>query len=75
MSLVTRAPHRRYKVIQWATGGVGRAAIEGILRHPDLELVGCWVYTDGKHGKDARKALKEPEIANAKASAPTLPAK
>jgi hypothetical protein len=29
---------------------------------------------DGKHGKDARKALKEPEIANAKAVAST-PAK
>ena len=57
MSLVTRAPHRRYKVIQWATGGVGRAAIEGILRHPDLELVGCWVYTDGKHGKDVGEIL------------------
>jgi hypothetical protein len=30
---------------------------------------------DSKHGKDARKALKEPEIANAKAAAPPLPAK
>jgi hypothetical protein len=30
---------------------------------------------DSKHGKEARKALKEPEIANAKASAPALPAK
>ena len=29
-----------YRVIQWATGGVGRAAIEGVLAHPDLELVG-----------------------------------
>ena len=29
-----------YRVIQWATGGVGRAAIEGVLGHPDLELVG-----------------------------------
>jgi tetratricopeptide (TPR) repeat protein len=30
---------------------------------------------DSKHGKEARKALKEPEIANAKAAAPALPAK
>ena len=29
-----------YRVIQWATGGVGRAAIQGIVEHPDLELVG-----------------------------------
>jgi hypothetical protein len=30
---------------------------------------------DSKHGKDARKALKEPEIANAKATLPAPPAK
>ena len=42
-----------YRVIQWATGGVGRAAIEGILSHPELELVGCWVHSEDKAGKDA----------------------
>ncbi len=41
-----------YRVIQWATGGVGRAAIEGILSHPELELVGCWVHSPDKAGKD-----------------------
>ncbi len=41
-----------YRVIQWATGGVGRAAIEGVLDHPDLELVGCWVHSADKHGRD-----------------------
>ncbi|HUW03933.1 MAG TPA: hypothetical protein VMW08_16385 [Acidimicrobiales bacterium] len=41
------------RVIQWATGGVGRAAIEGIVRHPDLELVGCWVHSADKVGRDA----------------------
>ncbi|GAA3811409.1 hypothetical protein [Nocardioides panacisoli] len=41
-----------YRVIQWATGGVGRAAIEGVLRHPDLELVGCWVHSEEKSGHD-----------------------
>ncbi len=30
---------------------------------------------DSKHGKEARKALKDPEIANAKVTAPALPAK
>jgi hypothetical protein len=39
-------------VIQWATGGVGKAAIEGILDHPELELVGCWVHSNEKSGKD-----------------------
>jgi hypothetical protein len=40
------------RVIQWATGGVGRAAIEGILDHPELELVGCWVHSKEKDGVD-----------------------
>ena len=31
-----------------ATGGVGKAAIQGVLRHPELELVGCWVHSDDK---------------------------
>jgi hypothetical protein len=42
-----------YRVIQWATGNVGRAAIEGVVGHPDLELVGCWVSSEAKHGRDA----------------------
>jgi hypothetical protein len=42
-----------YRVIQWATGGVGRAAIEGILDHPELELVGCFVHGAAKDGRDA----------------------
>jgi 2,4-diaminopentanoate dehydrogenase len=41
-----------YRVIQWATGGVGKAAIEAVLDHPDLELVGCLVYSDEKNGQD-----------------------
>ena len=43
----------RVKVIQWATGGVGKAAIEGIVAHPELELVGCWVHSEDKAGRDA----------------------
>ena len=41
-----------YRVIQWATGNVGRAAIEGVLGHPDLELAGCWVHSEAKDGAD-----------------------
>ena len=41
-----------YRVVQWATGGVGRAAIEGVLAHPDLELAGCWVHSPAKDGVD-----------------------
>lgn len=40
------------RVVQWATGGVGVAAIRGVLEHPDLELVGCWVHSADKAGRD-----------------------
>ena len=40
------------RVIQWATGGVGRAAVEAIVSHPDLELVGARVYATDKVGRD-----------------------
>jgi hypothetical protein len=41
-----------YRVIQWATGNVGRAAVEGILAHPELELAGAYVTSEAKHGRD-----------------------
>ena len=45
------------RVVQWATGGVGRAAIQGVLDHPDLELVGCWVHSEAKAGRDVGELL------------------
>jgi hypothetical protein len=44
---------KQYRVIQWATGIVGRAALAGVLRHPKLELVGVKVYNEKKNGLDA----------------------
>ena len=50
-----------YRVIQWATGGVGKAAIEGVLEHPDLELAGVWVHSEEKDGTDVGEILgREP---------------
>ena len=46
-----------YRVIQWATGGVGRAAIEGVLDHPELTLVGCWVHSESKEGRDVGELI------------------
>ncbi|MET0803705.1 MAG: hypothetical protein ABW009_07415 [Acidimicrobiales bacterium] len=42
-----------HKVIQWATGTVGIHAVPAIVHHPDLELVGLWVHSDEKAGRDA----------------------
>jgi hypothetical protein len=41
------------RTVVWATGGVGSIAIEAIRSRPDLELVGVWVHSDNKVGKDA----------------------
>jgi hypothetical protein len=41
-----------FRVIQWATGFVGTEAVKGVLAHPELELVGAWVHSDGKVGRD-----------------------
>ena len=46
----TRRPLR---VIQWSTGNAGRKALAGILRHPELELVGVHAHAPGKVGRDA----------------------
>lgn len=42
----------RLRVIQWATGSVGAAAIKAVVEHPDLELVGAWVHSQSKRGSD-----------------------
>jgi 2,4-diaminopentanoate dehydrogenase len=41
------------RVVVWSTGGVGAIAIDAINRRPDLELVGVWVHSPDKVGKDA----------------------
>lgn len=43
----------KYRVIQWATGVVGSAALRGTMRHPRLDLVGVKVYSEEKEGLDA----------------------
>jgi hypothetical protein len=40
------------RVVQWATGNVGRAAVEAIVSHPELRLSGAWVHSKEKVGCD-----------------------
>ena len=40
------------RVVQWATGSVGVAAVKAVLDHPELDLVGCWVHSPEKSGRD-----------------------
>jgi hypothetical protein len=45
------------RVVQWATGSVGVAAINGVLEHPELRLAGCWVHSADKAGKDVGELI------------------
>lgn len=42
-----------YRVIQWATGTVGKAALRHFIRNPVIDLVGVLVFNPDKDGKDA----------------------
>lgn len=42
-----------HRVVVWATGGIGSIAIRAIQRRPNLELVGVWVHSPDKDGRDA----------------------
>lgn len=43
----------RYRVVQWATGNIGIRSLRAVIEHSDLELVGLYVYSDAKVGRDA----------------------
>src|SRR5207248_11521736 len=42
-----------YRVVQWATGNIGTRSLRAVLEHPDLELVGVYVHSPDKVGRDA----------------------
>ena len=44
---------KRLRVIQWATGNIGTRSLRAVIEHPDYELVGLWVSSATKAGKDA----------------------
>jgi hypothetical protein len=42
-----------YRVIQWATGAMGKTCLKAVIDHPGFELAGVYVYGASKAGKDA----------------------
>ncbi|GGC01030.1 dihydrodipicolinate reductase [Novosphingobium endophyticum] len=42
-----------HRVVQWATGTVGKSALRAAILHPTLELVGVRVFSSSKDGLDA----------------------
>jgi hypothetical protein len=51
MSAATSGDVKR--VVVWSTGGIGSLSIVAVNERPDLELVGVWVHSADKVGKDA----------------------
>src|SRR3954467_3897807 len=49
-----------YRVISWATGFIGKTCLRAVLDSPECELVGLYVYGEGKAGKDAGAIARRP---------------
>jgi hypothetical protein len=42
-----------YRVIQWASGNIGTRSLRTVIEHPRMQLVGLYVSSPDKVGKDA----------------------
>lgn len=51
-----------YRVVQWATGNIGLRSLRAVIEHPDLELVGLYVFSEAKAGKDAGELCGLPPV-------------
>lgn len=40
------------RVVQWATGAMGRVVLRRLIEHPDYDVVGAFVFDDTKVGRD-----------------------
>lgn len=49
----TSSRSRPFKVVQWATGNIGTRSLRAVIEHPHLELVGLYVHSTEKAGRDA----------------------
>ena len=46
-------PNKIYRVVQWATGRIGESSLRELIRSPQMELVGVYVHSEAKEGRDA----------------------
>ena len=44
---------RVFRVAVWSTGGIGSIAVRAVAENPGTELVGVWVHSPDKAGRDA----------------------
>jgi 4-hydroxy-tetrahydrodipicolinate reductase len=51
-----------YRVVQWATGMVGRCALRAVIEHPQMALSGVYVHSQAKAGRDAGELCGLPPV-------------
>ena len=56
------AQDKTYRVIQWATGNIGSRSLRRVIEDPRFELVGLWVSSAEKAGKDAGELCGLPPV-------------
>jgi hypothetical protein len=49
-----------YRVVQWATGAMGKAVLRTVIDHPGTDLAGVYTYSDRKAGRDAGELAGRP---------------
>ena len=49
-----------YRAVQWATGAMGTACLRSMHDHPDVEVVGVYVYSPDKAGRDVGEMAGRP---------------
>jgi len=55
-------PNRRYRVVQWATGRIGESSLRELIRSPQMNLVGVYVHSESKDGRDAGELCGLPPV-------------
>jgi 4-hydroxy-tetrahydrodipicolinate reductase len=60
MAEADAAVGRKLRVAQWATGYVGAHTLKKVIEHPNLDLVGLYVFSESKEGKDAGELVGLP---------------
>jgi hypothetical protein len=55
-------PNKIYRVVQWATGRIGASSLREIIRSPTMQLVGVYVHSQAKEGRDAGELCGIPPV-------------
>jgi hypothetical protein len=55
-------PKKIYRVVQWATGRIGASSLRELIRSPQMELVGVYVHSESKEGRDAGELCGLPAV-------------